>query len=535
MRFKVYLKKLYPIFCINLMLVFLAGCGITNKTISQNPTAPTQPDTTRLTIKTNLLPPFTRADVPKTPREFRAAWVATVDNIDWPSQPGLPVTKQKAELIAIMERAANLHLNAIIFQIRPSADALYNSRFEPWSYYLTGEQGEAPQPYYDPLTFAIEQAHKRGLELHVWFNPFRAYHPAAPPEFAPEFIKNTHPNWVVKYGDYYWLNPGLKQVREYARKVVMDVVTRYDIDGVHFDDYFYPYPRFDADQNSIPFPDETVYENYLTNHSFITLADWRRQNVNIFVKNLSQSVQEADSTLLFGISPFGIWRPGHPAQIVGLDAYSSLFADSRKWLRKGWVDYLAPQLYWAINNDGQRFPVLLRWWKQQNVKNRFVWPGLYTSQIANYPEYGFPSTEIINQIQIMREVGTKGHIHFSMKALMQNYGNITAELRNGLYKSVALVPAASWKATPRPAKPRTILKKDEEHYTIKLSSDGNSSPWLWVVKVKYGNRWEIKILPGTQEKIILPDQTQFGQFLGAAVSVVNKAGKESISQLLFAS
>ncbi len=523
------------------MLVVFSGCGITKKTVEESvPVEPEIAQTKTDTVETDsvkealFVKPFTTEDIPETPREFRGVWVATVANIDWPSKPGLPVAQQKAELIAIMEQAAALNLNAVIMQVRPSADAFYDSPYEPWSFYLTGKQGRAPEPYYDPLKFAIKQAHKRGLELHAWFNPFRAYHPAAPTNLAKGHIKNVHPEWVVQYGNYYWLNPGVKQVRQYSLKVILDVVRRYDIDGVHLDDYFYPYPSFDDGRNPIPFPDDAAYNTYLKTNERISSGDWRRQNVNKFVKKLSAAIQKTDSTLLFGISPFGIWRPGYPSQVVGLDAYKYIYADSRKWLRRGWVDYLAPQLYWAIDNEGQRFPKLLKWWHRQNYSDRYIWPGLYTSNIDNYPEYGFPSTEIINQIHIIRNMsGVSGQIHFSMKALMQNYGEISKELISEVYRAEALVPAVNRQPHKLLSKPTAKLIFNNHDYVVKFLHKNDYQPWLWVIKTKYGDTWNINIYSGDKKKIRIPQKTQAGYFIGAAVSAVNKKSAESKAVLLF--
>ncbi len=536
-------SQLFSILFVGIFFFILEGCGITNKTIDSSTTATSseidsvkadeeKPAEPILTPP----PPFTRKDIPETPREFRGVWVATVANIDWPSKPGLPVAQQKAELIAIMERAASLNLNAVILQIRPAADALYPSPYEPWSEFLTGKQGEAPDPYYDPLEFAIKQAHQRGLELHAWFNPFRAFHPTAETDFAPEHIINQHPKWVVKYDDFYWLNPGIKKVRQYSIKVIMDVVQRYDIDGVHLDDYFYPYPLFDEDRQQVPFPDGASYANYIQSHKQIKRGDWRRQNVNKFVKKLGKAIERADSTLLFGISPFGIWRPGYPPQITGLDAYARIFADSRKWLRKGWVDYLAPQLYWAIDNPGQRFPDLLRWWSRQNYENRFLWPGLYTSNLGNYPEYGWHSSEIINQILITREISDiSGHIHFSMRAFMNNSGDISQRLIHSLYSEPALIPLPEWKSTLRPPKPKATLLSLQNEMRIRLYTPHKTKPWLWVIKAKYGNSWELYITSGQKEIIRIPKQTKKGKFIGVAVSRVNRLGSESAPVLLFPS
>ena len=247
---------------------------------------------------------------PAVPREFRGAWIAVVaSNQDWPSEPGLPVAQQKAELISLLDRAAQLHFNAIILQIRPSCDALYASPIEPWSERLTGTMGVAPQPFYDPLAFAIQEAHKRGLELHAWFNPFRALHPLSKSIVAPNHITRTHPEWIRDYGGQYWLDPGEPAVREYVLRVVMDVVRRYDVDGVTFDDYFYPYPVKNALGRKLDYPDDASWQKYGL-RSGLTRNDWRRQNVNQFVQSVYQSIKAAKPWVKFGISPFGIWRPG---------------------------------------------------------------------------------------------------------------------------------------------------------------------------------------------------------------------------------
>jgi uncharacterized lipoprotein YddW (UPF0748 family) len=482
----------------------------------------TRPASNRL----NLINP---KKIPQTPRELRGAWIATVNNIDWPSKPGLPVKQQKAELIAMLNKAEELHLNAVFFQVRTTADAFYKSPYEPWSYFLTGKQGEAPNPYYDPLRFVIKQAHKRGLELQAWFNPFRASVPSEGSKFAPNQVINKHPGWVVKYGKHYWLNPGLKKVRRYSIKVITDVVRRYDIDGVHMDDYFYPYVITDSSGNPVSFPDSAAYNRYLRQHGKISLDDWRRQNINIFVKKLDEKVHHIKPDVRFGISPFGIWRPGHPPQIRGYDAYSKIYADSRKWLRKGWVDYLAPQLYWAIDQKGQSFPVLLKWWEKQNFYLRHLWPGLYTSRVGKSWKAG----QIIRQIKIIRkQPGSDGEIHFSMKALMNNAGHIDDKLKKGVYAQPALIPATWWLPHKRPFQPVASFHRKGKDLVFKLVGQNEKNPWLWVVKVKHGNHWEIKILSGDQQSVTLPEQNKYGAFGGAIISVVDSLSIESAGQML---
>ncbi|MFP4228533.1 MAG: glycoside hydrolase family 10 protein [Salinivenus sp.] len=353
---------------------------------------------------------------PEVPREFRAAWIATVDNIDWPSEPGLPVEEQKAELRQMLDRAAALHLNAVIFQVRPHADALYDSPHEPWSFYLTGKQGTAPDPHYDPLAFAIEEAHERGLELHAWFNPYRAGHPADTSGLAPSHVAQKHPSWVREYGDYLWLDPGVPAARDHTHRVIMDVVRRYDVDGVHFDDYFYPYPSY---ADGAPFPDSTSWARARENGWTGTRDEWRRRNVNRLVKRVYRSIKETKPHVKFGISPFGIWRPGHPPGTQGFDAFAELYADARTWMREGWVDYLAPQLYYRLDQFGYAYPEMLRWWIEQNEEGRHVWPGLYTSRVQMNGDRHWSDRQILGQIYTARShPEATGQIHFSMKALM---------------------------------------------------------------------------------------------------------------------
>ena len=361
-------------------------------------------------------------------REFRGAWVATVHNIDWPSKPGLSAAEQKAELIRLLDAASRLKLNAILLQVRPESDALYRSDKEPWSRFLTGRQGQ--DPGYDPLAFAIQEAHKRGIEVHAWFNPFRAATHYST-VLAPNHIAKRRPEWICRYDNGLWLNPGEPAVREYVISVMLDVVRRYAVDGVHIDDYFYPYPK----KGSRDFPDQKTYRRY---GGSLSLADWRRQNINQFVETMYRRLKAEKPSLLVGISPFGIWRPGVPPGIeAGLDSYAQLYADSRKWLREGWCDYLAPQLYWSCSPPQQSFPVLLEWWQSQSP-GVAVWPGIATERVGP----NRPAAEMVRQIGITRKTapGRPGHIHWSMKALLKNQGGVAEALRRNTYTQPATVP-----------------------------------------------------------------------------------------------
>ncbi len=431
---------------------------------------------------------------PKPAREFRAAWVATVGNIDWPSKPGLSTARQKAELIAILDEAAKLKLNAIIFQVRTTCDAFYASPFEPWSEYLTGRMGQAPEPFYDPLAFAIEEAHKRGLELHAWFNPYRASHPLGKSSIAANHISKTKPQWTRKYGSYLWLDPGEPEVQDYVLKVVLDVVKRYDIDGVHFDDYFYPYPEKDASGKDLEFPDEVTYKKY-GEPKKLSLDDWRRANVNALVERAYNSIKALKPWVRFGVSPFGIWRPGNPPQIKGFDAYAKLYADSRKWFASGWVDYLAPQLYWAIEPREQSFPVLLQWWAAQNTHNRDLFAGLNTTAAGSK----WKPEEIIRQIQITRrQPGVSGHIHWSMSGLTRNSA-LTEMLRRDIYTQTALappLPASLWADAKPPAKPVLTASSGGSNSSTKITWQAaeKENVHFWVLQTEIHSRWTTEIL-----------------------------------------
>ena len=298
---------------------------------------------------------------PPAPREFRAAWVSTVANIDWPSKPNLNADKQQAEAIAILDRARALNLNAIVLQVRPAADAIYPSKLEPWSEYLTGLQGQAPQPWYDPLKFWITQAHARGLELHAWFNPYRARQNGARSPAAPNHISRANPAAVKSYGKYLWMDPGEDSAVKQTLDVVLDVVRRYDIDGVHIDDYFYPYPieapgttgaegialEGKTGKYEVEFPDGPSFQRYVGGGGKLDRSAWRRQNVNKLIEALYEEIHREKSWVRFGISPFGIGRPDRrPAGINGFSQYDKLYADAETWLQNGWLDYFTPQLYW---------------------------------------------------------------------------------------------------------------------------------------------------------------------------------------------
>ena len=428
---------------------------------------------------------------PRPLREFRGVWVATVANIDWPSKPGLTTAQQKQELLALLDRAVQLKLNAVIFQVRPACDAMYASRIEPWSEYLTGKMGQAPWPRYDPLAFAVEEAHKRGLELHAWFNPYRAHHFQSKSPISKNHISKTRPNLVRSYGKYLWLDPGDPAVQDYSLSVVMDVVKRYDVDGIHFDDYFYPYEEKGADGRDQDFPDEASWRKFGANGK-LSRDDWRRENVNQFVKRVYKSIKAAKPWVKFGISPFGIWRPGFPAQIKGYDAYAKLYADSRLWLVNGWVDYFAPQLYWAIDAKEQSFPVLLDWWTQQNPKGREIFSGIAASSAGKWKP-----DEIPNQIRLTRkQAGASGYILYSLKSL-QNNPVLSEKIQSYVNPQPVLVPATPNGSASRPGQPVVslsgFLRKDDLRMMCRST---NSPSATWLIQTKSNDEWRTDIFHG---------------------------------------
>jgi uncharacterized lipoprotein YddW (UPF0748 family) len=468
------------------------------------------------------------------PREFRGVWVATVGNIDWPSRPGLSSIRQQDELLQILDRAAKLRLNAVVLQVRPASDALYASPLEPWSEFLTGTMGQAPEPFYDPLAFAVREAHLRGLELHAWFNPYRARAAGARSPAAATHVTQTNPSAVRRYGTQIWLDPGDAAVRRRATEVILDVVRRYDVDGVHIDDYFYPYIENDARRRPIEFPDSPTYDRYRRSGGTLARADWRRENVDGFVRELYTAVKAAKPQVRVGISPFGIWRPGSPAGVEGLDAYTELFADSRKWLVNGWLDYSSPQLYFGLGRPKQDHTALLAWWIAQNPRGRHIWPGLYTSRVGSGRD-PWTADAFLEQIRLTRaQAGATGHVHFSMRALQDGRGGLAARLAAETYRDAALVPASPWLDRDPPPPARVALRDSTvaDSVVLSLRPGGTESNWLYVLRGRYGSRWSSDVFPGYYAFRSLP-RTRNGVPLDrVVVQAVDRVGNLSAARAL---
>ena len=362
--------------------------------------------------------------------EFRAVWVATVDNIDWPDSPTIYAHIQKAAFLKLLNMHQRNGMNAVIVQIRPAADAFYPSPFEPWSQWLTGVQGQAPFPYYDPLEFMITETHKRGMEFHAWMNPYRAVFSITNSSISSTHITRQHPEWFITYGDKKYFDPGNKDVQRYVTNVVKDVVKRYQVDAVHFDDYFYPY-RIAGKE----FPDDAKYRQYGNGMSKDT---WRRSNTDSIIVMLGKAIKETNKKCRFGISPFGVWRNASVDSMgsntrAGQTNYDDLYADILLWLRMGWIDYVTPQLYWEIDHKLADFNTLADWWAAHSYgKDCYIGIGYYR---ANSNAAWKDKTQLPKQIQKIRSLpALKGMAFYSSKVFEKNPNGWNDTLRLNYFK-----------------------------------------------------------------------------------------------------
>lgn len=446
---------------------------------------------------------------------MRGLWIATVANIDWPSRTSLGADAQRAELVDILDRASLLGINAIVFHVRPAGDAVYQSQLEPWGKMLTGQQGS--NPGYDPLAFAIEEAHKRGMELHAWINPFRAGNTSDTVTMVAPHLFRTRRDLIRIYASNIWMDPGEPDVQDHSMRVIADIVTRYDIDGIHADDYFYPYPVNDNAGKPLAFPDDESFFKY---GGGLARDDWRRANIDRFVERMYRESHAIKPYIKVGISPFGIWRPGFPSGVNGLDAFAAIYADSRKWLQQGWLDYLAPQLYWAISAPQQSFPALLDWWISQNAMGRHVWPGLAAYRVSDGTSSAFSIQEIPEQIRATRArpQGT-GHLLYNTTwTLKQNGGALASTLAADVYKTGALVPAFTWLDAAPPTTP--TLTQSAGALTIN-SAGGEAARW-WAVRRHAAGAWSTRVSFGTVTSIAIDASTD-----RVLVQAVDRAGNVS--------
>jgi uncharacterized lipoprotein YddW (UPF0748 family) len=407
-------------------------------------------------------------------REFRAAWVATVGNIDWPSQKGLSSDVQKDEFIFLLDQMKRNGLNAVIVQIRPAADAFFESPYENWTRYLSGKQGQPPSPYYDPLTFMIEECHKRCMEFHAWFNPYRALVEANKNLHVGNHVTYTHPEWFLTYGGKLYFDPGLPEVRDYFTKVVLDVVKRYDIDAVHFDDYFYPYRIA-----GVEFPDFKSYAKY--GQATMSKDDWRRDNVNRLMESLSAKIKKEKSWVKFGISPFGVWRnyskdPEGSMTNGGQTNYDDLYADVLLWLKRGWVDYMLPQLYWERGHRAADYVTLIKWWSQHAYgRHMYIGHGLYQVGVSSKSCWR-SFDEIKAQVDLVRATThIDGSAFYSANSFIKNKCNINYFLSKEVYPKIALLPQMKWIDSIPPAKPKLKLTKRDGQNSLQWMVDNVSN------------------------------------------------------------
>jgi uncharacterized lipoprotein YddW (UPF0748 family) len=377
-------------------------------------------------------------------RQFRGVWIATVRNLDWPSKPGLSNRQLKKEYIKQLDKLKELGMNAVIVQVRPIADALYPSAYEPWSEFLTGKQGQAPASSFDPLEFMIRETHKRSMEFHAWFNPYRAFRTNSEAHLSPKHIFFQHPEWFVTYGKDVYFDPGMKPARKFVEKVIADVVTRYDVDAVHFDDYYYPY-RLKGKE----FPDSLSFSMYPRGFTQGTKEDWRRDNINILVKELYDIINNIKPWVHFGISPFGVWRnkskdpDGSDTHTLQTN-YDDLYGDARTWLQNGWLDYILPQCYQYLGRDIMDYRIVTKWWNDQNYGvNFYIGQGPF--RLGN-PERGKPwvqGNEIGRQLYFNDSIpNISGSAYFRSETFLENPLGVNEILKNKFYRYPAIPPAS---------------------------------------------------------------------------------------------
>lgn len=400
-------------------------------------------------------------ETPKPKYEFRGVWVATVNNIDWPSKPGLSIKEQQKEAIALLDMMQKNKMNAVFFQARPCSDAFYESPYEPWSRYLTGNPGKSPG--YDPMAFWIEEAHKRGLEFHAWLNPFRVAQSASE-QISRISVAFRHPEWVVKYDNKLYLNPALPETRAYIAEIVHDIVLRYNVDAIHIDDYFYPYPAANGEE----FPDEAQFQANPNGFASTEKASWRRYHVDQAISLLAKTIKDAKPYVKFGVSPFGVWRNNDKdtmgsATRAGVTNYDHLYADVLKWMHNGWIDYLTPQIYWEVGNPAADYKTLIDWWSQYTFgRSVYVGHALYkvdkNSTVAGWQD----ANQIPYQIHLTRTTSNiQGSAFYSAKHFNRDLLGLQKTLQKNLYDYPALIPPMPWIDGESPSKVRdfSIFKK----------------------------------------------------------------------------
>jgi uncharacterized lipoprotein YddW (UPF0748 family) len=458
-----------------------------------------------------LAPSFELIDQP---RELRGVWVASVHNMHFPSRPGLGVEEQTAELRRLVDRVAECRLNTIFFQVRPEGDALYASDLEPWSRFLTGTQGR--DPGYDPLAVLLDLAHQRGLEVHAWLNPYRASaSPLEKSSMVPPHLGAVAPDKVQGYGSYVWMEPTAPEVQERLVQVCRDLVRRYDLDGLHFDDYFYPYP-----ENNLDFPDHDSWAAY---DGPLTPADWRRFHVNLAIARVSAAVHREKPHVRFGISPFGLPAPERPAGIAGFDQFAKLYADPQLWMDYGYVDYLAPQLYWPTTRKEQALQPLLEWWTDHAEGGRYIFSGLNINGLGSKPEWTLDEyREEIRLIRGRASQGARGAIWWSVAPLLEDRLGQTVRFFQEIYPQPALPPPLARFRSARPQPPRCSLRDG----VLLLEGRGKLAAHRWAIYRRVGENWRLQSLHPAQQSHLTLLPGRYG------VTALTRFGTESPAQVV---
>ncbi|MEM7374022.1 MAG: family 10 glycosylhydrolase [Bacteroidota bacterium] len=477
-------------------------------------------------------------DTPPPKREFRAVWVATFHNIDWPSKKGLDPETQRKEFLQLVDVQQANGMNALVVQVRPAGDAFYKSELTPWSEYLTGTQGKKPEPYYDPLKYMVNLSHSRNLEFHAWFNPFRAVSHEKFSSVSDKNISKQHPEWIMKNGKQLYLNPGIPEVRDHVIEVILEVVRNYDIDGIHFDDYFYPYE--DAKN---PFDDSVSFATYGKGQGDI--RSWRRSNIDRFIERLSDSLQQIKPHLKFGVSPVGIWRnktedPRGSNTRVSYTAYDVLYADVRKWLKKGWIDYVAPQLYWSMNNPKASYHNLLPWWSNNSFgRHLYIGQAVYKTKANDSKPWKNPN-QLPSQLRMNQQFPkVKGSIFYSANSFQNNPHKIQDKLRNEHFKYPALVPGMKWKDSIPPLAPQRLTVRQVRKWASiswqkpKPAADGEEASYYVIYRFKGQGKADMSdpsaILAIQKETSFVDWGCQAGETYLYIVSAVDRLHNESRS------
>jgi uncharacterized lipoprotein YddW (UPF0748 family) len=451
--------------------------------------------------------------------EFRGVWVASVVNCDFPSSKNLTTEEQKAEFIKLADLHQRNGMNALIVQVRPAGDALYPSKFEPWSEYLTGKQGVPPNPYYDPLEFMINETHKRGMEFHAWLNPYRAVFSIRESSVAATHLTKTKPYLFLNYDGKKFFNPALQEVRTHFVNIINDLIERYAIDGIHIDDYFYPYP----DAKGTEFPDWKYYKEM---GNGLSKADWRRSNCDSIIKQIWEAINAQPRRVKFGISPFGVWRnaskdPKGSNTQAGITNYDNLYADILLWLKKGWVDYCVPQLYWERGHNLCDFDTLLAWWNK-NTFSRHLYIGQAPYRAGTTKGWR-DKNELPNEIINLRKYSTtKGSVYFSSISFNRNPNGWNDSLQQNYYSTPAIVPPMPWIDSEKPDPP-TITEKADRSFGISYKGTKRIKGYVLFTGTTKANAISKKIILKESDEFSLNDllNDMFTKVFVASLSVNN--------------